>query len=81
MGTLIVLFNLFLIASAINWAKSAIKLPSYNNPACTKLWQQLLIHVKNPATAEKAVQDLREKYPDKSDEWYIQKAILITAKQ
>lgn len=76
METLALLFSLTVVASAINWARSAIKLPSYNNPACTKLWQQLLIHVKSPATAEKAVQDLREKYPDRSDEWYIQKAIL-----
>jgi hypothetical protein len=39
-------------------------------------WQQLVTKVNgDSATAERLIYQLRSRYPEKSDEWYIEKAI------
>lgn len=49
---------------------------SYTSPGLSGLWHQLLIRVNfDIDTAERLIQDLRRKYPNKEDRWYIQKAI------
>lgn len=46
------------------------------SPGYAGLWHQLLLRVDfDIALAEKLVKQLRQKYPGKSDRWYIGKAI------
>ena len=52
-------------------AKAATTSPGYAG-----LWHQLLIRVNfDIATAERLTSQVRQRYPGKTDRWYIQKAI------